>query len=690
MRKISVASLSTSLGKTELAVTALILGAAMFSTLAALPVFRFGVWRDGEPTVIAVFTIGAMVWVWGGFLYFRRGLTGVPLTVAACLFFALWSSFTSLFAPFTMLSFLGSPQLGEGPALFFCWSGFMLLAWAVWQERLVIRAVMIAGLVMIFYAAGANWLDEHSAFTLFGFRDYVGVFVILLPALLYSLSREFALPAHIRRVTVLAGYGLAVLLSLEGGNHGAALALVFSAVIWGGASLLFAHGKPVLQRAAIWGAMAAVVIIPLCVMAGLWMLGQNVDIYQETSLPELYPRIYSLVSRALMMKLTAYAFGDGGSWTYLLGNGFGHSLFYIQNYLSFSGQSFLYPNWDVFYRDFVHTHSIPYETFLSGGVIALALYFIVFCLWIYEAAHEHRAMVIATALGYMAIVSIWFEFATFIPLLALVMGTTLRHGNDPARRWGLLIWPRWGWVGAVSVGLVLFSGASWLYWQNRGLDRDLFMVKPSLQNGQAIPDDGARGDISLQRALLDGCNPVLDQDVLKNQSARRFDWCKYLLEHARREIDVHPSSSLVLAYLVITSNFVNIADDAPPAYKDMQQLLRNDWGDVAKHLISVAPYRVDVLVPYFSYLADSDVSDEIRQQGARILNAFVRRDPEHPIVLWFNGQQKLNGRNRQQVLEGLSEMIAAIELHHLERYIGLPNDMLTKLHKARDELEGPQ
>ncbi|WP_417260861.1 MULTISPECIES: hypothetical protein [Pseudomonadota] len=692
MRKTSFALSSLRLGKIELAVTALILGAAALSTVASLPIFRFGVWRDGEPNVIAVFALGAMAWLWGGYLYYREGLAKVPLTVAACLLFAVWCSFTSLFAHFPVLSFLGSPQLGEGPALFFCWSGIMLLIWASRQRRPALRTALIAAIFMILYAARANRLSAHSDFSLFGFGDYIGVFAILLPALLYCLSQEFALPQRVCHVVVLIGYGLAVLLSLDGNNQGAALALVLSAITWAVMTTLFARGKPTWQRAAIWGAMVAVVVLPLCIMAGLWALGQNIDSYQEASLPELYPRLYSMVSRALMMKLTAYAFGDGGAWTYLLGNGFGHSLFYIQNYLPFSGQSFLYPNWDVFYRDFVHTHSIPYEVLLSGGIVALALYLIVFVLWIYEAAPQHRAIVIATALGYMAVISIWFEFASLVPLLALVMGATLRHSGDPSRRWGLVIWPHRAWMGAVLIGFVLCGSAGWLYWQNRGLDRTLFLANANPLNGLVVPDDGARGGISLQRALLDGCRPLAKQDSegLKNISVGQLDWCKGLLQQARREIDSHPNSTLVLAYLVLAAEFANSSADAPPASKDIQQVLRNNWGDVAELLITVAPHRIDVLVTYFSYLAEADVSDETRQQGARILNAFSREYPENPIVLWFNGQQKLNDHSRQRVFDGLTEMIAAIEKYHLERFIGLPDDVLAKLQKVRDELEGSQ
>lgn len=680
------------LKKNEPAVAALILGAAALSTMASLPVFRFGVWRDGEPNVIAVFALGAIAWFWSGYLYSREGLVKLPLTVVASLLFACWCSIASVFAPFPILSFLGSPQLGEGPALFFCWSAFTLLMWTSGQSHLVMRTSLTAGFLMIIYAAVANRLGDETEFTLFGFGDYVGVFVVLMPALLHCQSKEFGLQKRVRHAVVFVGYVLAVLLSLDSGNHGAALALVFGAAIWGAMATLFAYSKSVLKRAAIRAAMVAVVVVPLCIMVGLWALGQNIDVHQEASLPELYPRLYSLVSRALMMKLTAYAFTDGEPWTYLLGNGFGHALFYIQNYLPFSGQSFLYPNWDVFYRDFVHTHSIPYEVLLSGGIVALAMYLIVFVLWIYEAAAEDRAIVIATALSYLAVVSIWFEFASLIPLLGLVMAATLRARGDAEPRWGLCVCARWPWMTAVLVGGVLSLSAGWLYWHNRGLDKTLFLSQANSLNNPAIPDDGARGDISLQRALLNACRPLAQQGDVQSQSnaTAQTAWCKGMLLRTIAEIKTHPNSSLVLAYLVLAAEFTNNSESVLPESKEIEHMLQDNWGHVAKHLMSVAPHRVDVLVTYFSYVADPKVSEKTRRQGAGILKDFASEYPKNPIVLWFNGQQNINDTSPQRILDGVTEMIAAIEDYNLERYIGLPDDILSKLHKIRAEIESAQ
>ncbi|SOC30110.1 hypothetical protein [Thalassospira xiamenensis] len=687
MSKIPVASSVVRLKNAELIVAALILAVGALSTMAALPVFRFGVWRDSEPTVIAVLVTGAMAWGWGGYCYYSNGEAKVPLTIAVSLLFSLWCCFTSMFAPFPILSFLGSPQLGEGPILFLCWSGFMLLVWAVWQERGTICLAFAAGIFMVFYAASAHQLDENSAFRLFGFSDYVGVFAVLLPALLYCMARQFILPPYLRHVLVLIGYGASVLMSLAAGNKGAALALVFSTAIWALCSLLFSKGKVVWQRLAIWGAMIAIVLVPICIMVGLWALGQGADIYQEDSEPSLLFNLYSVVSRGLMLKLTSYAFEEAGIGAYLVGNGFGHSLFYVQNYLPLSGQSFLYPHWDVFYRDFVHTHSIPYEILLSGGVLALVLYFLVFCLWIYEAALEDRPIVIATALGYLTVTSIWFEFASLIPLLALIMGSTLQHGERLDGHSGGFVWSRYRLQASVFIGFVLLAGAGWLYQQNRGLDRSLFMEKSLSATEQGVPSDGARGHISLQRALLDGCNKLTDQNSLQDRSPRSFQWCEKLLQHAYNEIGARPSSSLVLAYLVVTANFVNTSIEALPAYEDIRQLLIRRWGDVASQLIAVAPHRIDILIPYFSYLADTNVSASVQRQGDLILDAFIRYEPENPIVLWFDGQRDLMAHSPEQVINGLNKMISAIERHSLERYVALTEDMLAKLYKTRAEFE---
>ena len=108
---------------------------------------------------------------------------------------------------------------------------------------------------------------------------------------------------------------------------------------------------------------------------------------------------------------------------------------------------------------------------------------------------------------------------------------------------------------------------------------------------------------------------------------------------------------------------------------------------VASQLIAVAPHRIDILIPYFSYLADTNVSASVQRQGDLILDAFIRYEPENPIVLWFDGQRDLMAHSPEQVINGLNKMISAIERHSLERYVALTEDMLAKLYKTRAEFE---
>lgn len=667
---------------------AFILVAGTLSTLAALPFFRFGVWRDSEPTVITVFAIGAMSWSWVGYLFYRKEIKQIPHAIAACLFLALWCSLVSIFSPFPLLSFLGSPQLGEGAALFLCWSGLSLLAWKTARNKLAMRSALIAGIFMVLYTSAASHVGEESSFELFGFTDFVGVFAVLLPILVHCLCQQYGLSTKIRIAIVIVGFSIAMLISLDANSKGAVLALTFSFLVWAGSAMLFGKEWPVLQRRAVYLSIATTFALPLTVMAMLYFAGQTVDIYQQDSAPDLPTGLYSMISRGLMLNLSSHAFDDNGAMSYLFGNGFGHSLFYIQNYLSFSGQSFLYPNWDVFYRDFVHTHSIPYEVLLSGGIVALTLYISVFALWIHQAAPEHKAIVIATALGYLAVVSIWFEFSTVIPLLALVMGATLSKKKNNRPLMGFIKSQRIGLILSLTVIVALSSSAGWLYWLNKCLDRERFLDLPVEQLSIQIPDDGARGNISLQRAFLNGCRDLADHDNTQNVSERKMEWCENLIRHVYNQVSTEPTSSLVLAYLVITADFSNLPADAPAPFQDIKNRLVQNWGNVAAQLINVAPLRIDTLIPYFSYLSDTDVVGISRHQGDQILDEFAQRYPSNPIVLWFDGQRKINSTSRQTVLEGLSDMIDAIQNYNLERYIALSDDILDKLHNARDKISG--
>ena len=90
----------------------LLLGA--ISTLSALPFFRFGVWKDAEPTVVATFALGGFVWVWNSVVLVGNKESAFPKTIIISIFFALWSFLVSFAAPYPLLSLLGSPQLAEG------------------------------------------------------------------------------------------------------------------------------------------------------------------------------------------------------------------------------------------------------------------------------------------------------------------------------------------------------------------------------------------------------------------------------------------------------------------------------------------------------------------------------------------------------------------------------------------------
>ncbi|MCC9624248.1 hypothetical protein LPB41_21415 [Thalassospira sp. MA62] len=680
-------SSSGRLGKTEHVVSALILVMAALSTLAALPVFRFGVWRDSEPTVIATFAIGGLAWIWSGYLVHRYRVSRFPLTLGVCLLFALWCSFTSLFGPFPVLSFLGGPQLGEGPVLFFSWSGVMLLTWiaGAWQSTTIVRAALGAAIFMVLYTALAFWLGGESDFRLFAFSDYIGIYAILLPGLIYGLLGTIAVRSLVRFAGVLTGYCVAVILALSGQNAGAGLALILGGIIWIAGSVLFSRGRPGWQRAGLLASGVVAVAMPVSVMVGLWLLGRNLDIGVYDSASGLYHSLYSMVSRGLMMSLTSYAIADGSPWSFLTGEGFGHSLFYIQNYLPFSGQSFLVPRWDVFYHDFVHTHSIPYEILLSGGVVALTLYLAIFVVWIKEAPKKHSGMVVATALAYLAIVSIWFEFAPVILLLAIVMGVTLPRPNVQSQRRSFSLPSRMVFILSVMIGLAVCVASGWLYLQNRGLDPDYFVGETG-EGARPIPDDGMRGDVSLQRALLDACRSVAAQENPHAMPHPQLRWCEALVNHARHEIAADPKSSLVLAYLVVASDFSSLGRYAPLVNKEVQHGLLRSWGEVAAKLIDVAPYRVDILVPYFSHMAELAASSDAHQQYVRILRAYARQYPENPIVLWFNGQRKLRSDIRGQMLDGVNDMIAAIEKHQLDRFISFPDDLLAKLLAVRDRL----
>lgn len=656
----------------------LILCLGAISTFAALPVFRFGVWQDAEPTVVSVFALGGLAWLWNAWFLYTHPQTPLPRTIQVSIALALWATLSSVFAPYPLLSLLGSPQLAEGAALFFVLSGFLIAGYFAQEKRFITISVCIGALVLIGYGVIVNPLPVGSPYKLFFFPDYLGVFAVLVPALIYFLAYNVTTKANIHNAAILLGFIAGMVVAYLGDNRGAVvIVLVCGFGGWLITVLVQRYASLKINKTVLFLASLSIIIIPISIFILILWVGRD---YQANELGE-FTLFYSLWSRSLMFSLTAYAFDDGGWLTYIFGNGFGHSLFAIQKYLVFSGQDFLNPTWDTFSRDYVHTHSIPYEMVFSGGPVALVLYLSIFIFWIKEAQAQHKGIVVGTAASYIAIASLWFEFATVIPLLAFIMATTLDHSSLKQANAKLKI--------LKATGGVIFSGgliwaSIWVYQQNMHLDKNVFLARQD-KAFNTIADDHLRGNISFQRALRDGYRYITAAPDGQSLEYDDFLWTQYLVEMAQRQLRSSPGNALIMEYLLLASDFQNI-QRSEKEYQALKSVILSEWSYAASILLETAPHRSELLIPYLTYAVSPQTQQSEREWASIILNDLYQYDNENPVALWFIGQLELANTDNKKRIKAIENMVDAVEKYDLRRFLEIPDSLIQQLKTAHTAL----
>ncbi len=591
---------------------------------------------------------------------------------------ALWAVLSSAFAPYPLLSLLGSPQLAEGAALFFVLSGFLVAGYFAQEKRFIAIAASFGALVLIGYGVMVNPLPVGSPYKLFFFPDYLGVFAVLVPALIYLLVYNITTNTSIRTAVTFLGFVTGMAVAYLGDNRGAiAIVLVCGFGGWLITVLAQRFASPKINKLVLFFASLSIVVIPVSIFVLILWVGRD---YQANQLGE-FTLFYSLWSRSLMFNITAHAFDDGGWLTYIFGNGFGHSLFAIQKYLVFSGQDFLNPTWDTFSRDYVHTHSIPYEILFSSGPITVLLYLAIFIFWIKEASAQHKAIVVATAASYIAIASLWFEFATVIPLLAFIMATTL--GDSSGKKVDAKLKILKTTVGLMVAGS-LISASIWLYQQNIHLDKSVFLARQD-KAFNTIADDHLRGHISFQRALREGYRYITTPSDGQSLQYDDFLWVQYLVETAQQQLRSSPGNALIMEYLLLASDFQNI-QRPEKEFQTLKSLVLSEWSYAASILLETAPHRSELLIPYLTYAVSPQTQQSEREWASIILNDLYQYDNENPVALWFVGQLELASTDNKKRIKAIENMINAVEKYDLRRFLEIPDSLIQQLKTAHAAL----
>jgi len=632
----------------------LTIGAA--SILGAHPMLAAGAWPESE-AIVAVTLAGAALCLAGiGLAILTGGIKGITLSplVAVPLAMAAVSALGAPFAAFPGTALLGAPQNGLGAGWFLAQAGFTAAALEMRPRRrifagLIAAAGLATSIAVVFNLRHLPWLQpllaEHGLlpqYPLLGFNEHLAYPALALAALAVVWLGE-GRRAGGATLLLLAG------LTLVASRNRTAMAAVVLLVPLAALASVGTRGRAVQAwidrrpKSALLALLAAVLAVGLAPYLAIRFIDM-------ADLPN------SLFSRQVLFKVLEPSLFDRPS-VLVFGHGWGHYQEYLVRNLPTTGIRLFDPEWADISRDEFHSHSALLEALFAAGLPGLALTLLWPVAVVVAAKRRWKIVAAAFVLAWAAVDSMWFSMPSGLAIQALaaaaLAGARVPGGRLPARV-GMLV--------SFGLAALLATGAVLLRHQSVGLDQVRACLLPGLSaeacGSVAIPVDPRGANLGLASLLGEiqgrSAGPLLPRLEMEAE-ARCRDGCALPL-------------SLQLLNRSMAQAFAK-----PPA----TDFSPERWREESQRIISVAPYRLDVLTPYFNWLLTTHDEATLRA----VLNDAARINPEHPVVLWFSGIELL-GQPTTPPTRGLLLMRRALDAG-LERYMPVSDDIKASLRQVQ-------
>ncbi|MDP6951986.1 MAG: hypothetical protein QGF53_04420, partial [Alphaproteobacteria bacterium] len=593
---------------------AAVLAAPLTIAASTLP-FHTGLWYTAEPVmaalhaVSAVAALGLTLSIAGGAASLR-GTLAQPLVLLP-LALAVWSGIWLPAAMFPGLSWLGTPEFGQGIAWHLDLAVLIAAGMIVMRQRALRRAVGWIALVTVALTAAsmAPGLGQHE-FSPFMFADNVAFYgMFAAPLLLATLAPQR--PAW--RLAIVAFAGAVIILS---GNRSAIL-LMSAAVPLGLIAWRLAANPARLRLLAA----ATTIVAPLVVTAAVWWIGAE---FPESS----------LWSRALHLGVVGAALADSPSLL-LAGGGWGHYAEWQIAHMPLEAIDLVSPptddggaSWDATHGQMhFQSHNFLAEGMLSAGLPGMLL------AWMLPAAlplfARRRRLIEASVLGVVmaAMFAVWAPDAGAVPLIALAIASLA----GPARRTppsalAALVMA----VVAVSsmAAAVVVAGDAGPAWRAAMANRD-----PTAQPLVAPLADHGRGDIYLatlyRSHAVDVANVLGTGEPFPHAMAARLE--SYAAAGDAR-LEQGSSLRLAIADLLVTGEAV-LALAADPALAPLAEARAAGWKARLRRFLERAPGRDDMAAAYLGWAFGQGDEDAVAEIAALLL----AHDAESPVGLWYSG-----------------------------------------------------
>lgn len=644
--------------------TCLVIGGAGVAALAfyaSLLPWKFGVWSDTEPMVVALHGAAALCAM--GLLLcavsrpqFVGRFAAHPVVVIS-LFVAVWSLLVAPFADYPVLSLLGSPQLGEG-ALYhadvavFLAAGMLLRRFpAAYRGFTMVAATICAVTPLLIWALDVGALLETRR--LFVFDDYLAYYAVAGAALI--LCRR-DLP--IRRRVILAG--LVALPGLAVSNNSTAIVVVLALATPAAWALHCLNAKS--AGSVRLSKFALALSAPLLAGAGIlivWSIGQTGEVGSLTSRLFMY--------RALLPVLTE------DPTVLLVGQGWGAVNTSVLINLAQSGAKIWDGSWDLSARDIPHSHNFVLEALLGGGLPAMLG---VLALLMLVAATARRRDLPAAAFAVISLAGLgamWFQLPATSGLMAIVLGGLAGPVRIPWRRY--VVPRRWLLAGLVAVLVAQIATLNWLIDYGvaaQRADRAGYNSADDETCG-AFPSDAGRGSIGLTQAFGDLFASIFTKQHYGEPIAdEKWDRLARLYCVVTRRAARSESARLLLGDLVFRSQVAAVFDQ--PGISQRFSSAIEGWEEALVRFLDHAPGRTDMAAPYLAWLLDRRNPERVVTVAQELLS----RNPRDPVGHWFLGVglvafgRDTSDANRNQARQHMSQALAL----GLQRYIKVDPEVL--------------
>jgi hypothetical protein len=585
---------------------------APWIALAALPLFRYGIWIDSEPTLVAYHWIAAL-FALGTFL---NQLCSSPPILPFNLILGLLAALIGLsllLMPFALdntLTWYGLPQTGQGILSlisFVCYFlGFKQLIDAKYGPFLwvntVVAVIMVACLTLAAHFAPQNLtLADWSPFVFSAFLAFMALGLL-------ALSSVCEYPYYRIGGSILA-YSIILLSSNKTAIVG--LFMAFGLVV----SIRI---NPYLQKNARLFLSSIVAMAPLLIIISMAVFSN--PLY----LPSLWSRVRLI--QMVGLEFTTHP------WELLTGLGWGsYTDIFLANLTrvpeALYQNGVWNPTWDALERIDFHSHHQVVEALLATGILGAIIVLLLPAIAVYTTDRDKVIPAFIVFFLYATTSSGWFEMPATLPYIALVYA---------------VFWPRQGIWGRVIYSKVLLSFSAMAgilcclggmhvfkvgiaYPSTNSFVTRTFGTTTALSRNSAIGASGP-GGVHLAYSLRS----------LANESSHFGNANKEIIEDLFELVNAalsikNPCLSLTLSLLTVAGDAAQEKDF--PWIRPLHQELLPKWRPLLERMLNRAPYRTDLLAPYFRWKMKEGKSQEAEEW----CNDLLAQNAQDPVALWFKG-----------------------------------------------------